>query len=325
MVVELHALTGRPADHPRLPAVADDEPHRPALGRVVVGVGSPQVLAGRQAGGDVGRSSPLRGADLATGGAARPEIAIALMSRSSRGVEAGADGRSATRTAEEGRRRCIGFSVILIGLVIFLSDALAGPQPPLSHPLGIMGAWTSGTRPTTKRRCSSGGRRCCWPPSAARRERMPWPIHLDDFMLMGRVDRGSRPAVWIYKHRDSRRELNLDSHRAGLQVHPHAQRRLLRALHGLPTSAGDLPGRPADLRRAGLVRRAAAWRSAPPWPGADEAADPDRRSVAPAPSPSASHPTRRRRPRAGPAAATSPSSRAAAPRRARRAGGRWGR
>ena len=47
--------------------------------------------------------------------------------------------------------------------------------------------------------------------SAARRERIPWPIHLDDFMLMGRVDRGSRPAVWIYKHRDSRRELNLDA------------------------------------------------------------------------------------------------------------------
>ena len=51
------------------------------------------------------RSSPLRGADLATGGAARPEIAIALMSKVLQGVEAGADGWSATRTAaeEEGR------------------------------------------------------------------------------------------------------------------------------------------------------------------------------------------------------------------------------
>ncbi len=47
--------------------------------------------------------------------------------------------------------------------------------------------------------------------SSARRERVPWPIHLDDFMLMGRVDRGTRPAVWIYKHRDSRRELYLDA------------------------------------------------------------------------------------------------------------------
>jgi hypothetical protein len=45
---------------------------------------------------------------------------------------------------------------------------------------------------------------------AARRERVPWPIHLDDFMLMGRVDRSSRPSIWIYKHRDSRRELRLD-------------------------------------------------------------------------------------------------------------------
>ena len=74
-----------------------------------------------------------------------------------------------------------------------------------------MAAWTSGTRLKTKRRCSSGGRRCSWPRRRRRRERVPWPIHLDDFMLMGRVDRGSRPAVWIYKHRDSRRELNLDS------------------------------------------------------------------------------------------------------------------
>jgi hypothetical protein len=47
--------------------------------------------------------------------------------------------------------------------------------------------------------------------SAARRERVPWPIHIDEFMLMGRVNRTSRPAVWIYKHKASRRELYLDS------------------------------------------------------------------------------------------------------------------
>ena len=47
--------------------------------------------------------------------------------------------------------------------------------------------------------------------SGARRERVPWPIHLDDFTLMGRVDRGTRPAVWVYQHRASRRELYLDA------------------------------------------------------------------------------------------------------------------
>jgi hypothetical protein len=46
---------------------------------------------------------------------------------------------------------------------------------------------------------------------AARLDRCPWPIHIDEVMLMGRVDRPSRPAIWIYKHIDSRRELYLDA------------------------------------------------------------------------------------------------------------------
>lgn len=45
----------------------------------------------------------------------------------------------------------------------------------------------------------------------ARRVRCAWPIHLDEFQLMGRVDRPSRPAIWIYKHVESRRELHLDA------------------------------------------------------------------------------------------------------------------
>jgi hypothetical protein len=36
---------------------------------------------------------------------------------------------------------------------------------------------------------------------AARRERIPWPIHVDEFELRGRVDRRSRPSIWIYAHR----------------------------------------------------------------------------------------------------------------------------
>lgn len=47
--------------------------------------------------------------------------------------------------------------------------------------------------------------------SAARREGVRWPIHLDEFDLRGRVDRSTRPAVWIYQHRTSRRDLALDA------------------------------------------------------------------------------------------------------------------
>ena len=50
---ELHPLTGGPADHPGLPAIGGDQPHGSALGLVVVGVGPPQVLGGRQALRDV--------------------------------------------------------------------------------------------------------------------------------------------------------------------------------------------------------------------------------------------------------------------------------
>jgi hypothetical protein len=46
---------------------------------------------------------------------------------------------------------------------------------------------------------------------AARAERCPWPIHIDEVMLMGRIDRGSRPAIWVYKHKASRGELYLDA------------------------------------------------------------------------------------------------------------------
>lgn len=34
----------------------------------------------------------------------------------------------------------------------------------------------------------------------ARSERFPWPVHLDEFRLAGRVKRQGRPEVWIYEH-----------------------------------------------------------------------------------------------------------------------------
>lgn len=45
----------------------------------------------------------------------------------------------------------------------------------------------------------------------ARLDRFPWPLHIDDVMLMGRVDRGSRPDIWVYKHIESRGEIYLDA------------------------------------------------------------------------------------------------------------------
>ena len=37
----------------------------------------------------------------------------------------------------------------------------------------------------------------------ARDDRMPWPIHIDEFQLFGCVERTSSPAIWIYEHRFS--------------------------------------------------------------------------------------------------------------------------
>ena len=34
----------------------------------------------------------------------------------------------------------------------------------------------------------------------ARRDEVPWPIHLDEFRLFGRVVRAGRPDIWIYEH-----------------------------------------------------------------------------------------------------------------------------
>ena len=37
----------------------------------------------------------------------------------------------------------------------------------------------------------------------ARLERFPWPVHLDEFRLAGRVNRSGRPDVWIYDHHEN--------------------------------------------------------------------------------------------------------------------------
>lgn len=44
----------------------------------------------------------------------------------------------------------------------------------------------------------------------ARAERIGWPIYLDQFQLIGRVNRQGRPNVWIYQHHQSRGDIYVD-------------------------------------------------------------------------------------------------------------------
>ena len=37
----------------------------------------------------------------------------------------------------------------------------------------------------------------------ARVDRFPWPVHLDEFRLAGRVKRQGRPDIWIYEHHEN--------------------------------------------------------------------------------------------------------------------------
>jgi hypothetical protein len=46
----------------------------------------------------------------------------------------------------------------------------------------------------------------------ARLEEVPWPIHVDEFTLAGRVERGRQHAViWVYEHRVNEGEILADS------------------------------------------------------------------------------------------------------------------
>ena len=45
----------------------------------------------------------------------------------------------------------------------------------------------------------------------ARLERFPWPVHLDEFRLAGRVRRQGRPDIWIYDHHENRGSVCVDA------------------------------------------------------------------------------------------------------------------
>lgn len=43
-----------------------------------------------------------------------------------------------------------------------------------------------------------------------RAERIHWSVHIDEFDFCGRVDRGSRPAIWVYAHKANDGEILCD-------------------------------------------------------------------------------------------------------------------
>jgi len=107
----------------------------------------------------------------------------------------------------------------------------------------------------------------------ARAERFPYPIHVDEFRLAGRVIRPNRPDVWIYDHRANGGSLCVD---ATGQAYRFV---------GSPTpGVGQFrPCKLADaLRRAGLPEVVAPVRYAPRGPAGAAAA-----SIAAAVQPSA--------------------------------------
>jgi hypothetical protein len=55
----------------------------------------------------------------------------------------------------------------------------------------------------------------------AREERICWPLHVDEFALEGRIDRGSRPSIWVYVHGGSLGELLVDGDGRTYEFVPH--------------------------------------------------------------------------------------------------------
>ncbi|MGH9193625.1 MAG: hypothetical protein ACRDZ0_14280 [Acidimicrobiales bacterium] len=95
----------------------------------------------------------------------------------------------------------------------------------------------------------------------ARRRRVPWLIHLDEFSLAGRVVRDGRPDVWIYEHHANRGSLCIDATGTTYRFIP------------TPMAKGVGQFRPCDIRsavwRAGLPEVVEPVRYREPPAGAD--------------------------------------------------------
>jgi hypothetical protein len=69
---------------------------------------------------------------------------------------------------------------------------------------------------------------------AARQAQIPWPIHPDEFVLSGRVDRSSRPPIWIYRHPEAGGELYLDPSGQAYKFTPTPKARSLGRFNPVP-------------------------------------------------------------------------------------------
>jgi hypothetical protein len=61
----------------------------------------------------------------------------------------------------------------------------------------------------------------------ARQERVFWPIHVEEFALGGRVDRKSKPSVWVYVHLRSGGEVLVDDDGRTYEFIPYRSGRAL--------------------------------------------------------------------------------------------------
>jgi hypothetical protein len=123
----------------------------------------------------------------------------------------------------------------------------------------------------------------------AREEEIPWPVHVDDFRLLGRFERRPRPDVWMYAHVENGGLLMCDA-----EGNPYKY---------IESSSGKSRGqfRDTDLRRAfwwsglpDVVRPVWYQRPAPRYEPEDWY-DPDGEAGADEKAPAAAaHPTRRR-------------------------------
>ena len=93
----------------------------------------------------------------------------------------------------------------------------------------------------------------------AREERICWPLHVDEFALEGRIDRGPRPSIWVYVHGGSLDELLVDADGRAYEFVPHR--------------SGRSPGRFKEIRLRHAIWRARipdhvepVWFDAPPAP-----------------------------------------------------------
>src|SRR3546814_5112104 len=77
----------------------------------------------------------------------------------------------------------------------------------LSHHLRMMGGMDLWYPPDDQPHLLEWWRPLLLASRAARVERFPWPLHIDEVQLVGRVDRGSRGAIWVYRHSESRGEI----------------------------------------------------------------------------------------------------------------------